>query len=185
MTDEELYLVYMSGKEEAAAELVERYGDRLVLFIRGYIHDEQEAEDLMIDSFARIFAKSRPISEKDEGSFKAYLFKIGRNLALRHIGRRRLSLIGFDDISFEPQSLDSAEGDLLRDEKNSALYSSLAKLKKEYREALYLVYIDGCNYTGAAKILGKSEKQITNLVYRGKQSLKTILEKEGFCCEDN
>ena len=42
MTDEELYLVYMSGKEEAAAELVERYGDRLVLFIRGYIHDEQE-----------------------------------------------------------------------------------------------------------------------------------------------
>ena len=74
---------------------------------------------------------------------------------------------------------------MLRDEKNSALYSSLAKLKKEYREALYLVYIDGCNYTGAAKILGKSEKQITNLVYRGKQSLKTILEKEGFCFEDN
>ena len=178
MTDEELYLVYMSGKEEAAAELVERYGDRLVLFIRGYIHDEQEAEDLMIDSFARIFAKSRPISVKNEGSFKAYLFKIGRNLALRHIGRRRLSLIGFDDIAFEPQSIESAEEDLLRDEKNSALYSSLAKLKKEYREALY-------NYTGAAKILGKSEKQITNLVYRGKQSLKTILEKEGFCFEDN
>ena len=74
---------------------------------------------------------------------------------------------------------------MLRDEKNSALYSSLAKLKKEYREALYLVYIDGCNYAGAAKILGKSEKQITNLVYRGKQSLKTILEKEGFCFEDN
>ena len=50
---------------------------------------------------------------------------------------------------------------------------------------MYLVYIDGCNYSGAAKILGKSEKQITNLVYRGKQSLKTILEKEGFCFEDN
>ena len=92
MTDEELYLVYMSGKEEAAAELGERYGDRLVLFIRGYIHDEQEAEDLMIDSFAGIFAKARPISVKNEGSFKAYLFKIGRNLALRPIGRR-LSLI--------------------------------------------------------------------------------------------
>lgn len=185
MTDEELYLVYMSGKEEAAAELVERYGDRLVLFICGYIHDEQEAEDLIIDSFAGIFAKARPISVKNEGSFKAYLFKIGRNFALRYIGRRRLSLIGFDDIAFEPQSLESAEEDLLRDEKNTALYSSLAKLKKEYREALYLAYINGCNYSGAAKILGKSEKQITNLVYRGKQNLKTILEKEGFCFEDN
>lgn len=75
---------------------------------------------------------------------------------------------------------------MLRDEKNTALYSSLAKLKKEYREALYLVYINGCNYSGAwRRYSEKAKNQITNLVYRGKQSLKTILEKEGFCFEDN
>lgn len=184
MTDEELYLSYMDGNEESANELVEKYGDRLTLFIFGYIHDEHEAEDLMIEAFARMFVKLRPISEKDEGSFKAYLFKTGRNLALRHNGRRKLSFIGIDEMSFEPQDVEFAETSVLRDEKNIILYASLAKLKKEYREALYLVYIDGTDYAGAAKILGKSEKQITNLIYRGKQSLRAILEKEGYNSEN-
>lgn len=37
---------------------------------------------------------------------------------------------------------------------------------------------------GAAKIMGKSKKQLANLLYRAKQALKTELEKEGFCYED-
>lgn len=184
MTDEELYLSYMDGNEDAAGELVEKYGDRLTLFICGYIHDEHDAEDLMIEAFARMFVKLRPIQERDNGSFRAYLFKTGRNLALRHNKSRRLSLIGMDEITFEPQDTELAESSVLRDEKNVTLYSSLAKLKKEYREALYLVYIDGTDYAGAARILGKSEKQITNLIYRGKQSLRTILEKEGYSSEN-
>ena len=32
----------------------------------------------------------------------------------------------------------------------------------------------------AAAVMSKSEHQIKNLVYRGKQSLKAILEQEGF-----
>lgn len=32
--------------------------------------------------------------------------------------------------------------------------------------------------------MGKSEQQITKLVHRGKQSLKTILEREGFVYAD-
>ena len=36
----------------------------------------------------------------------------------------------------------------------------------------------------AGKILGKSEQQITNLVHRGKKSLRIILEQEGFVYAD-
>ena len=32
--------------------------------------------------------------------------------------------------------------------------------------------------------MGKNVKQITNLVYRGKQSLRRLLEQEGFTYED-
>ena len=35
----------------------------------------------------------------------------------------------------------------------------------------------------AAEILKKSERQITNYVYRGKKSLKEILNREGFTYE--
>ena len=60
----------------------------------------------------------------------------------------------------------------------------LEKLKAEYREALYLVYFEDMSYRDAATVMNKSESQITKLVYRGKQSLKIILEQEGFTYAD-
>ena len=60
----------------------------------------------------------------------------------------------------------------------------LKKLKAEYREALYLVYFEDMSYRDAATVMNKSESQITKLVYRGKQSLKVILEQEGFTYAD-
>lgn len=36
------------------------------------------------------------------------------------------------------------------------------------------------SYRDAAHIMKKSESQVTNLVHRGKQSLKKILGKDGF-----
>ena len=43
----------------------------------------------------------------------------------------------------------------------------------------YLPYPEGMSYQQAAEVMGKSEKQITDLIYRGKNSLRRHLEKEG------
>ena len=99
MTDEELYQRYLDNDTAAADLLVQIHSDALMLYINGYLHDIHESEDLMIEAFARLFARPRPIREA--GCFRAYLYKIGRNLALRHQRRRRLHLILFDDLPFE------------------------------------------------------------------------------------
>ena len=57
-------------------------------------------------------------------------------------------------------------------------------MKAEYREALYLVYFEDMSYRNAATVMKQSEGQITKLVYRGKQSLKAVLEQEGFTYAD-
>ena len=77
-----------------------------------------------------------------------------------------------------------ADTALVRSEQSRQLYAALARLKAEYREALYLVYFAELSYRSAATVMGKSEAQITNLVHRGKQSLKQILEQEGFTRAD-
>ena len=178
MSDETLYQRYLDGEEAAADLLVRSHSDALMLYINGYLHDIHESEDLMIESFARLFARPRPIRE--EGCFRAYLYKIGRNLALRHLGRRRISWIHFDDLPFELSDNALAETPFFENERRHQLYDALAKLKPEYREALYLVYFEDMSYHMAAQVMNKNERQITNLIYRGKQSLKAILEKEGF-----
>ena len=73
-----------------------------------------------------------------------------------------------------------AETPLYGMERKRQLYQAMEKLKDDYREALYLVYFEDMSYRQAASVMGKSESQVTKLVYRGKQSLKTILEEEGF-----
>lgn len=182
ISDESAYRKYLNGEEQAVNELVERYGDALTLYINGYIKDIHEAEDLMIEAFSLIFAKERPIS--GEGSFKAYLYKTARNLALRHRQKHRICFLRLEELEFEPHSDALADTELFRNERNRQLYSALQKLKAEYREALYLVYFEDMSYQSTAVIMAKSEQQITNLVHRGKKSLKKILEQEGFIYAD-
>ena len=182
ISDEAAYRRYLDGEQNAANLLVEKYGDSLTLYINSYLKDIHEAEDLMIEAFSQIFAKERPVA--GAGAFQAYLYKTARNLALRHRKKHRLSLLRFEELDFEPQSDVLADTELTRSERSRQLYDALDKLKVEYREALYLVYFEEMSYRNAATVMNKSEGQITKLVYRGKQSLKAILEQEGFTYAD-
>ena len=178
LTDERLYERYFLGEKEAAEQLVKRYGDSLIRYISGYISDYHESEDLMIEAFAQMFAKKRPVTEGH--CFKAYLYKISRNLALRHNKRKRFPLLELHQTGFEMSGVMSADADLLRKEQNRQLFQALEQVKKEYREVLYLLYFEVMKYEEAGRVMGKSVPQITNLAHRAKKSIKKILEREGF-----
>lgn len=181
-SDELLYNQFHNGDGDAATELVERYGDSITVYIAGFIGNNFDAEDLMIEAFSLMFAKKRSVDK--DGSFKAYIYKIARNLAIKY-SRKKKHILGFSELNFEPKSDFLTDMPLIRTERWRMLYSAMGKLKKEYREALFLVYFEELSYRGAANIMGKSEEQITKLVYRGKQSLKTALEREGFTYEND
>ena len=165
VSDETAYRKYLAGDEAAAQLLVERYGDALTLYINGVLGDIHEAEDLMIEAFAHIFARERPIQD---GCFKAYLYKTGP----------------LEELPFELPDEALAETGLFQNEQHQQLYAALGKLKKEYRETLFLVYFEELSYRQAAQVLGRTEQQVTNLVYRGKQQLKQLLEQEGYQYEN-
>ena len=151
-------------------------------FCRCENHDIHESEDLMIEAFAQIFAKERPIDGK--GSFRAYLYKTARNLTIRHRQKHKLWFLCLDEVDFELPGEELVDAKLLQSEREQHLYEGMANLKTEYREVLYLVSLEGMSYREAARILGKSEQQVTNLVHRGKKSLKKILEERGFIYAD-
>lgn len=176
ITDEEAYGHYFCGEEEAAEFLIKKYGDPLVFYINGYLKDIQEAEDLMIEAFSNLFVKKRPL--KEPGSFKAYLYKTAHNLALRHRQKYRIPFLHLEELNFELQSERLVDTEFLRSEQNQRLYQALGELKQEYREALYLVYFENMSYRNVGMVMGKSETQVSKLIYHGKQNLKTILEQE-------
>ena len=174
-TDEELYRQYLRGDETGLEALMKKYGDPLTLYINGYLHDVHEAEDLMIEVFSYLFTKKPHIRD---GGFKAYLYKTARHMALRHKSRRRL-LFSLDGLTDEPDGQTLVEEVVHTKERDQILHFCMAELKPDYREALYLTYFEGMSYLQAAEVMRKSEKQITNMVYRGKERLRGLLEREG------
>ena len=180
MTDEELYRSYLKDDATGLEELMRRYGSALTLYIDGYIGDVHEAEDLMIEVFSYLFTKRPHIRD---GGLRAYIYKAARHMALRHKSRRR-PVFSLDDLPREPEAEMLVEEAVRSRERSQLLHLCMERLHVEYREALYLTYFEELSYKEAARVMGKNVKQVTNLVYRGKQSLRRLLEQEGFIYED-
>ena len=75
------------------------------------------------------------------------------------------------------------ETEYLKEEQKIMLHKALHNLKPDYRQVLYLTYFEDFTIDEAAVIMKKNKKQINNLLYRAKQSLRNELEKGGFVYE--
>lgn len=177
ITDETLYRRYVGGDDEGLNGLMERYGDSLTFYINGYLHDLHESEDLMVEAFSYLIAKKPNIRD---GGFRSYLYKTARHLALRHKARNHLrQTFCFDDLEADAESQAFAEEVIQTEERNRVLNLCMEQLQPDYREALYLVYFENMSHAEAGVIMGKSQKQVSNLVCRGKEALRKKVEKEG------
>ena len=154
---------------------MKKYGDPLTLYIDGYLHDVHEAEELMLDVFAYLFTKKPRIRD---GGFKAYLYKAARHMALRHKSKRK-PLFSLDALTDEPDGRLLAEEVIRTEERNRILHFCMGEMNPDYREVLYLTYFEDMSYAQAAEVTGKTVKQITNMVYRGKESLRRLLGTGG------
>ncbi len=188
-SDDELYRRYLAGDTASYDELMLRHGDHLLFYLNKYLHDPEDSEDLMIEAFARIMARRPDIRE---GNFKAYLFRTGRNLALRlHERRHRLQMFSMDGMerNIADSILASASGDqadssripdrLAAEERNRILLQCLERIDPGLREALWLVYAEEMTYAQAAEVIGVRPKRIDRMLARGKKLMRQELGKEG------
>ena len=170
-----LYDRYLKGDESSLNDLVEMYGDKLMLFINSFVGNLSMAEEIMEDVFMELIVKKHHF--KGESSFKTYLFQIGRNKALNEIKRnKRCTYIEEKEVEDEKK----LEDEMIKTEEQKHIHEALLKLPKDYKTVLYLLYFEDMSYEEIEKVMRKNNKQIKNLAYRARQSLKEILEKEGW-----
>ena len=177
------YRRYLDGDDNALAELVAAYKDGLILYLNGSVTNIFLAEDLTEDTFFRLIVKKPWFSGRC--SFKTWLYTIGRNVAIdylrRHRGDSGLSVEELENCLAEESDLERA---CIREEQKRQLHRIIRTLNPDYHQVLHLVYFEGFTNREAAVILGKTERQIRNLLYRAKQALTMALEKEGFIYEE-
>ena len=175
--DETFYHRYLNGDDAGLEALMKKYGNPLTLYLDGYLHDVHEAEDLMLDVFAYLFTKKPRIRD---GGFKAYLYKTARNMALRHKSKRKC-LFRLDELTDESDGQLLVEEVIRTEERNRILHFCMGEMNPDYREVLYLTYFEGMSYAQAAEVTGKTVKQITNMVYRGKENPYNLIAFQSDC----
>ena len=175
--DDELYGRFLTGDTSAFDALISQYSGRLVLYLDGLLHDIQDSEDLVIETFAAIMLTKPAIRP---GNFQAYLYKAARNRATRfHLLRRRLHTFSLEEERMAQAQTAHPEDAFLRDERRLAVQSCLSRIDTEPREALWLVYFEDMSYAQAAAVLGVNAKRVDNLLARGKRLMRAQLAKEG------
>lgn len=172
------YRRYLNGDEEAFHEIVKEYFDNLVFFIDRYINDYPTAEDIALDAFTQLVVHKHRYNFRV--SLKTYLFMIGRSRALDYIrSRNRRPTVELSQVAETASEDPTLEELLLADEQKRRINEALGQLSEEMRLVVHLVYFEGLSPEETAGVLKKNRKQVYNLLYRAKTTLRTILGKEG------
>lgn len=174
------YRRFLQGDSAALEELVRAYSDGLVRFACSYVKDATLAEEIMEDAFTALILGRKKFSNED--NFSAYLYKIVRNKCLDYL-RWHKRKVDLEDAE-RAFCVTDTDGDIVRRERNRALYRCMQSLPEQYREVLYLNYFEDCSVEEICAITGKWKKQVYNLLARAKASLKELLIKEGISSED-
>ena len=177
------YRRFLDGDDKGIAEIVENYKDGLILYLNGYVNNVFIAEELTEDTFFRLLIKKPRYSGKS--TFKSWLYAIGRNVAIDFIRHNSKQLnTHIEDMENYLSEEQSLERSYIKEERKIAIHKALSKLSVDYRTVLWLVFFEGLSNKEAAIVLRKNERQVRNLLYRAKQSLKSRLEEEGFAYEE-
>lgn len=171
------------GDESGLAEIIRDYRDGLIFYLNGFVNNIQVAEELAEDTFVLLGTK-KP-KDKGIGSFKTWLYTIGRNIAINYLKRRsKLSEISLDDCPELISEEENLEIVFIKEERKIMVHRALKKLKPEYHQVLWLVYFENFSNKEVATVMKKSVHNIETLVYRARKSLKSQLEMEGFVYEE-
>jgi RNA polymerase sigma-70 factor (ECF subfamily) len=164
------------GERTAAADFVDRYYERVYLFMRAVGHDRQISEDLTQETFLRAWYHIGQL--RDGKALNGWLFRIAGNVSRLH--RRRFK--GKDTVnldSVEPAAA-GADGSLKvgQQEQLDHLQEAVARLPWKLRQAVVLHYMEQLTIAEAADVAGIREGTLKSRLNRGLEALRKEVTNE-------
>ena len=173
--DKQLYIKFLNGDKEAFEILISKYKNNIVYFINTYVKNIDTSEDIFEEVILYILENKEKYDFNY--SFKTYLYMIAKSKSLNYINRKSVQDVNLEDVSdkiFEDNLLDT----VFSNERKIKIQNAIKHLKTDYQEVIYFTQIEELTYYETSQIMNKTEKQIKNLAYNAKKSLKKLLIKE-------
>ena len=187
LSDEELIHRFQDGDIYAFDAIVNRYKDQLLNFAYRFLNNPEEAEDVVQETFLRIFRNKH--AYREIAKFSTWVYTIAGNLAKTELRKRKrrkylyLSDMGYDDKEFEiadPSANTEKEVESLFQEK--IIQKAIDELPPRFRQVILLVEIQELPYEEVSKImrvpLGTVKSRVNRARLKLQAKLSDIMERE-------
>ena len=151
--------------KQQAAQILDTYGDTILLSAYSYLHNQSDTEEVLQDTLIQ-FLKTRPVFESDEHE-KAWLLRVAGNLCKNRLKYNRL------------RQTDELREELIAEQREdlSFIWDAVQALPVQYREVIHLFYREGYSTREISQILGRKEATIRSDLSRGRGKLKELLKE--------
>ena len=172
-SDEALLQRVRDGEIEAFDRLYERHEGRLFAYLRAVVGDRSDAEEVLHDAFLSALKDRSAVLER-EGSFRAWLYRVARNMALN---KRRGNARHEKKIALVPESEPPphADAELEQHQLEAALAVAVGKLPPNLGE-LWHLRTSGLSYEQIASVvdapLGTVKSRVHQMVVVLREELK-------------
>lgn len=184
-TDEELIARFQQGDEYAFDQIVRRYKDPLLNFIYRFVGDSIEAEDIVQDTFYRVYKNKHYY--KEVAKFSTWIYTIASNLSKTELRRRRRRKF----FSIHNDSSTEKDYELPDDSKNpeakvnsrvteKIIQKAISKLPPKFRQVILLRDVQEFSYEEIASILkvplGTVKSRVNRARLRLQDDLKFLMD---------
>jgi len=149
-------------------QCVALYSDNLYRFLLKNVRDDARAQDLVQDTFEKLWRKVEAVDFKKA---KSYLFTTGYHTMIDGI-RRAKKQGDFNEVN--PAALSTRDG---YSDLNEILHEALDRLPEVQKSVILLRDYEGYSYKEIGEMTGLSESQVKVYIYRGRVALKKYLVK--------
>lgn len=177
MTLENIILEARKGKRNAQNAVIELLWNKVYNYVYGKIRNEEEAEDVAIETFTKVFTKLKLYNE--DFDFTTWVISIAHNTMIDHIRKSPKLNISLDDENNLLEILEdqpSPEEYLILKQDNDKLNKAIAKLKDPYQKIIELRYIEDKTYKEIVEELNLTLPNVKVRLLRAKQLLIEIMQ---------
>lgn len=170
-SDEAIIRKIRAGDIAAYEEIVRRYQRPFFVFIHHMVPDWAWCEDLVQETFIKIYKSIDRIDTSRK--FSTYAFEIAKNTAISHI-RGAKKVISLSKVDIEAD--ESLYERMTREESRERVRKAILKLRKSYKDVVSFYYFEDLSYEEISKKLKLPINTVRTHLRRGRQVLKEILE---------
>ena len=161
--------------------IVDRYKNRLLNFVYRFVKDFDVAEDIVQETFLRVYRKRH--NYKAIANFSTWIFTIAGNLAKSELRRRkRWRFLSIDADNGDDRKFELPDKGMEPDRITSVrimeqhIQDAIDELKDKYKEALILRDIEGMSYQQIAEVLNVPVGTVKSRVNRARLKLQKKLK---------